>query len=25
LYMCHDYQAPGRDHYAWQTRPERPQ
>ncbi|HEX2493862.1 MAG TPA: MBL fold metallo-hydrolase [Steroidobacter sp.] len=19
LYMCHDYKAPGRDHYAWQT------
>ncbi|HKE95562.1 MAG TPA: MBL fold metallo-hydrolase [Povalibacter sp.] len=19
LYMCHDYKAPGRDHFAWQT------
>ena len=19
LYLCHDYKAPGRDHYAWQT------
>lgn len=19
LYMCHDYKAPGRDHYAWET------
>jgi len=19
LFMCHDYKAPGRDHYAWQT------
>jgi glyoxylase-like metal-dependent hydrolase (beta-lactamase superfamily II) len=19
LYMCHDYKAPGRDHYAWRT------
>jgi hypothetical protein len=19
LYMCHDYRAPGREHYAWQT------
>jgi glyoxylase-like metal-dependent hydrolase (beta-lactamase superfamily II) len=19
LYMCHDYKAPGREHYAWQT------
>ena len=19
LFMCHDYKAPGRDHYAWET------
>ena len=19
LYLCHDYKAPGRDHYAWET------
>src|SRR6185295_5074042 len=19
LYMCHDYKAPGREHYAWET------